>query len=94
MTDKTEIFFPQEMGKHPLLYHIINVGNAFIWGLFVSEFVILFSICKKKVNYLVKHWLELFIIILPMLALARFLLISKYLYLSKQTYLFVKLQKI
>ncbi|MDM8567527.1 hypothetical protein QUF74_18000, partial [Candidatus Halobeggiatoa sp. HSG11] len=58
------------------------------------EFIILSSICKKPLNYAITHWLELSIIILPMLALARFILISKYLQLSKTTYLLwvVKIQ--
>ncbi|MCK5716960.1 MAG: hypothetical protein KAH77_05670 [Thiomargarita sp.] len=89
-----EIFFPQGWGKHPILFHIINMGNALIWGLFVIEFIIMFSLTKKRSQYVIKHWLEIFIILLPMLALARFLLISKYFYLSKHAYWFVKLQKI
>ncbi len=90
----SEIFFPQQITRYPLIYHIINLGNAFIWGLFVIEFVIMFSLTKKRTHYLTTHWLELFIIILPMLALARYILISKYLSLSKQAYWFVKLQRI
>ena len=89
-----EILFPQSFAKHPLFFHLINMGNALIWGLFVLEFIIMFSLTKKRSQYLIKHWLEIFIILLPMLALARFLLVSKYLYISKQAYWFVKLQKI
>ncbi|RKZ63281.1 MAG: hypothetical protein DRR16_11310 [Candidatus Parabeggiatoa sp. nov. 3] len=73
-----------------------NLGNALIWGLFVTEFTILISIAPKRFHYLITHWLELFIIILPMLALTRFLLIAKYLKVSKTSYflLFVKIQDI
>ncbi len=91
-----EIIFKTGIETHPFLYHIINWGNALIWGLFTSEFIILFSMAKKQGEYLIKHWLELFIIILPLLALSRFLLISKYLSISKSTYFlwFVKIQEI
>jgi hypothetical protein len=37
----------------------------------------MFSLAERKLHYLKKHWLELFIIILPMLALAS-ILISRY----------------
>ncbi len=75
-------------------FHLLNIGNAIIWSLFVAEFIILCSISKKPFNYVLAHWLELSIIILPMLALARFILISKYIQVSKTTYLiwFVKIQ--
>jgi voltage-gated potassium channel len=73
----TELFSPDKLNNRWLLYHIINLGNALIWELFVIEFIIMFSIAEKKLYYLKKHWLELFIIILPMLALAS-ILISRY----------------
>ena len=73
----TELFSPDKLNNHRLLYHSINLGNALIWELFVIEFIIMFSIAEKKLYYLKKHWLELFIIILPMLALAS-ILISRY----------------
>jgi len=87
-----EIFFSAR--SHPFLYHRINLGNAVIWGLFLTEFILMISITKKRISFLFEHWLELFIIILPLLALTRFILIAKYLKISKSTYLlwFVKAQ--
>jgi hypothetical protein len=32
-----EIFFSAKISQHPWLYHLLNFGNAFIWGLFVFE---------------------------------------------------------
>jgi hypothetical protein len=92
----TEIFFSETIYTYGLLYMMTNLGNALIWGLFVTEFTILISIAPKRFHYLITHWLELFIIILPMLALTRFLLIAKYLKVSKTSYflLFVKIQDI
>ena len=90
----TEIFYGNFFNSW--LFHALNIGNAIIWSLFVTEFIILCSICKKSLNYVLTHWLELSIIILPVLALTRFILISKYVQLSKTTYLvwFVKIQNI
>jgi voltage-gated potassium channel len=73
----TELFSPDQLNNHALLYHIVNLGNALVWELFVIEFIIMFSIAEKKLYYLKKHWLELFIIILPMFALVR-ILIGRY----------------
>jgi hypothetical protein len=90
-----EIFLPQSsLTMHLLLYHLINMGNALIWGLFTTEFIIMFFITKDRNDYLIRHWLELFIIVLPMLALARFVLIYKYLFITKSTFVlwFVKIQ--
>jgi len=91
-----EIFYPAKVSSLPFLYHLINFGNALIWGVFAAEFIIMISIAKDKTQYLIKHWLEFFIIILPLLALTRFIIIAKYLKISKSTYLiwFVKLQGI
>ncbi len=90
-----EIFYPK-ISSLTFLYHLINFGNALIWGVFVSEFIIMISIAKKRSQYLIKHWLEFFIIILPLLALTRFIIIAKYIQVSKSTYLvwILKLQGI
>ncbi len=88
----TEIIFSKI--SHLWLTHLLNLGNAVIWSLFVIEFIILCSISKKPLKYVTSHWLELSIIILPMLVLARFILIFKYLQFSKTAYLLVKIQNI
>lgn len=82
-----EIFWPQYLLSHPLFYHLATLGNAIIWGLFVIEFVVMFSIAPKRLDYLKQHWLELFIIIIPILAVARVILIAKYASLLKQVQL-------
>lgn len=74
----TEMFFPAKISSLPWLYHLLNLGNALVWALFVIEFIIMFSVAPKPVDYLKTHWLELFIIILPMFALARVILIVRY----------------
>ncbi len=91
----TEIFYPAKMTSDPLFHHFINRGNALIWVLFVTEFFILFSIAEKRMDYLKKHWMEILIIILPMLALTRFILISRSLFFTKNAVLFgMKIQRI
>jgi len=73
-----EIFSPTTISENDYFYHITNLGNATVWGLFVAEFMFAFSMTKKKGQYLLQHWLELLIILLPMLALARFIQVGQY----------------
>lgn len=70
-----DLFFPQKIVAHVSWYHVLYMGNALIWGLFVAEFTIMFSITPKRFEYLKVHWLEIFIILLPMVALVRLLTI-------------------
>ena len=68
-----EIFQVDLLYENFFLHHIVNLGNALIWALFLAEFMLEFSVTTKRGEYLIKHWLELFIIILPMLILTRFM---------------------
>jgi hypothetical protein len=79
-----EIFFPEEINVYRILYHFVNVGNALIWELFLIEFLLMFTITEKRWEYLKNHWLELFIIILPLLAILRGVFIAKQAYLLKR----------
>lgn len=71
-----EVFFFQFALENLFLIHIISLGNAVVWGLFVAEFIIEISITKKRRRYVFQHWIELLIIILPMFALLRFVRIA------------------
>jgi len=72
-----ELFLPKFLNSNPVLFHLVNLGNAVVWASFVFEYVIMISLSKKPINYMIKHWLELAIIILPMLALMRFLVVAQ-----------------
>ncbi|WP_353570263.1 hypothetical protein [Candidatus Albibeggiatoa sp. nov. BB20] len=78
-----ELIFSKKLHDHILLQHIMNTGNAIVWAVFVAEFVIEISITKKWQQYLLKHWVELLIILLPMLAFARFLRFAQFGFLAK-----------
>jgi hypothetical protein len=78
-----EIFFSKVVQEHILLRHVINLGNAAVWAVFVAEFIIEISITKKWQQYIIKHWIELLIILLPMLAFARFIRLAQLGSLSK-----------
>jgi len=89
----TGIFFHDKLITYPILYHIHHLGNALIWGLFVCEFIIMISLATRTKDYLVKHWLELLIILLPLFALARLFVVAQYATFYKQVYV-IKLAKL
>ncbi len=78
-----ELFFSIKLEQYILLQHVMNIGNAIVWAVFVAEFIIEISITRKWHQYLIKHWIELLIILLPMLAFARFLRLTQFGFLSK-----------
>jgi len=82
-----ELFFSYYLKEYILLQHVINIGNAIVWAVFVSEIIIEISITKKWQQYLIQHWVELLIILLPMLAFARFLRMAHLGSLSKLSFI-------
>ena len=45
----------------------LDVGNALVWFAFAFEFIVMVSVADKKWRYCVLHWLELAIILLPLI---------------------------
>jgi hypothetical protein len=56
---------------------IVDFGTAVIWAAFTVEFVVMVSIVKKRVRYCKEHWIDLAIILAPMLAFARLMRIGR-----------------
>lgn len=54
----------------------INLSEAFIWASFTFEFVLMVMIVRAKIAYARKHWIDLAVILLPMLAFMRMLRLS------------------
>jgi hypothetical protein len=48
-----------------------HLATAIIWGAFVCEFTILISLTEKKFTYMLRHWLDVVVICLPMVAFVR-----------------------
>ncbi|MCV6638995.1 hypothetical protein [Candidatus Albibeggiatoa sp. nov. NOAA] len=78
-----ELFFAHYLKDYILFHHAMNIGNAVVWAVFVAEFVIEISLTKKWQKYIIQHWVELLIILLPMLAFARFLRLTQFGFLAK-----------
>jgi hypothetical protein len=51
--------------RERLLNVALDVGSTVIWVAFVIEFTLMIAIAEGRLRYCAKHWLELLIIILP-----------------------------
>ncbi|GAA4433598.1 hypothetical protein GCM10023155_29730 [Bremerella cremea] len=60
-----------KMETSVLLRTIVETGFSVTWLAFTMEFIVMFSIVSKKIHYLKKHWVDLLIICLPLVAFLR-----------------------
>lgn len=49
----------------------LEILTAVIWVAFTLEFILMISVTPKKLKYVLRHWLEILVIALPMLAFLR-----------------------
>lgn len=53
------------------LSFLLDVVQAFIWMAFAFEFILMFSISTDKMDYAVKNWVDILIILLPFISFIR-----------------------
>ena len=78
-----EFLFAEELEKSPQLSASVTAATAVIWFAFTFEFVMMCSLAEKKLTYCVKHWLDLAIILLPLVAFLRALRLGRLLRLQQ-----------
>lgn len=65
------------LATQPALKQAAVVATAIIWWAFTFEFILMVSITDKKLKYVKEHWLDLVIILLPLIAFLRVLRLSR-----------------
>ena len=66
-----------EYGLHSLVEEkewlrlVLHISTGFIWCAFTIEFLILFSVTDKRLAYIKAHWIDLAIILLPLISFLR-----------------------
>lgn len=66
-----------EYGLHSLVEEkewlrlTLHISTGFIWCAFTIEFLILFSVTDKRIEYIKAHWIDLVIILLPLISFLR-----------------------
>ncbi len=56
---------------------IVEWGTAVIWAAFTVEFIVMVAVVKKRLKYCKKHWIDIVIILAPLLAFARLLRLGR-----------------
>lgn len=66
-----EVGLPAYVAAYWQLRYLLILSTAVIWMAFVIEFVLLSSLADSKFRYVKEHWLDLVIILLPLIAFLR-----------------------
>ncbi len=69
--------------EHEWLRLALHISTGFIWCAFTIEFLILFSVTDKRLAYIKSHWIDLVIILLPLISFLRSFRVLKLTKLSK-----------
>jgi voltage-gated potassium channel len=72
-----EHFYEARISSDAWMKLFVDVSSGLIWVAFAFEFVVLCSIADRKVRYARQHWLDLLIILLPVIAFLRALRVAR-----------------
>jgi len=72
-----EYLLAESIQNHVWLSRTVQGATAVIWWAFTVEFVLMVSVTDKKLAYCKQHWLDLAIILLPLLAFLRALRLGR-----------------
>jgi hypothetical protein len=72
-----EYLFMQQIQTSPWLGFLVQIGAGVIWLAFAFEFVVMVSIAENKWRYAREHWIELLIILIPMVGFLRVLRLGR-----------------
>jgi voltage-gated potassium channel len=65
------LIFKENIANYPWLRSLLHFSTGLIWFAFAVEFIVMVSIANKKLDYCKKHWLDLAIILLPLISFLR-----------------------
>lgn len=80
-----EYIWPEQLAAHPLAAQSTRVATALVWWAFAGEFILMVSLTERKLQYCKQHWLDLAIILLPIVAFLRALRLGRLLRLQTLT---------
>ena len=66
-----QFYFKERIIDYPHLRFALHVGTGLIWFAFAVEFIVMVSVAEKKFQYCKQHWLDLVIILLPLISFLR-----------------------
>ncbi len=72
-----DVGMKHQVQTRPWLQLLLHVSMALIWFAFAAEFIVMVSVAEKKWKYCRQHWLDLAIILLPIISFLRSLRIVR-----------------
>ena len=72
-----EYLYAEKLAAEPRLAQVTAFATAIIWWAFTVEFVLMVSLTSKKLAYCKQHWLDIAIILLPIVAFLRALRLGR-----------------
>jgi voltage-gated potassium channel len=60
-----EYIWPQQAEEDPALARFLALSAAVIWFAFALEFFVMISVSERKLSYCLAHWIDLAIVLLP-----------------------------
>jgi voltage-gated potassium channel len=60
-----EYFWREQVETHPWLAFVLDLSTSVIWLGFAVELIIMASVAERPASYLLRHWLDLAIVLLP-----------------------------
>lgn len=66
-----EFGFNSLVAEHFWLQMLIHIATGFIWFAFTVEFILMLGVTDKKLQYIKKNWIDLAIILLPLISFLR-----------------------
>lgn len=80
-----EFFLKDQVAEYQILRFGLHFSTGLIWFAFTAEFIIMISAAENRLDYCKKHWLDLAIILLPLISFLRSLQIVRASRLAKLT---------
>jgi hypothetical protein len=72
-----EFLAAAQISQHNTIGFLTHLAGAFIWLAFTVEFLVMVSVVSRRLTYIRKHWLDLAIICLPLIAFLRVLRVGR-----------------
>jgi hypothetical protein len=66
-----EVGMKNQVAARPWLQFVLHLSLGIIWFAFATEFIVMVSVAEKKIRYCKEHWLDIAIILLPLISFLR-----------------------
>ena len=64
----TDVALVSQVSEYIWLRLLLHLSTGVIWFAFAAEFILMVSVAERKIAYCLAHWIDLAIIVLPLLS--------------------------